>query len=796
MEFSELPQPERKERVNPDELDVDGDNPNAMSGATLDLLKQKIRDRGWIGNHIIADTDGLIADGEHRWRAARDLGLDEVPVKFYDLTDEERRLIRQELNKIRGEHDAGDDADEYERLLENGYDEELGDLLDATSDTGELSEVLQEAKDSEQERTEEIVKEVEPEYNLENPTTNSLADDFGAPPISVLDANQPYWRDRKQEWRETTGLGDIDEAREEIQTTSSERMNRSGTGSTTSIFDPVLAELMYRWFAPSNATVLDPYAGGLVRGALASWFGHEYHGVDINEEQIEVNRRRWDEEVTPPETAPDSVTPPTYHHGGAQDIPEPLDDGAPDEYEFILACPPYHDLEEYTDQENDLSNMAYDEFLMHYRESIINAADLLKDGHFAVYVVGDVRDDEGAYRGLVADTIKCAQNAGLSLYNDAVMRTPLGSVQLRARNFFVPGRKLVKSHQNILVFYKGTEPDIHAIEETHGEPNEAVDMKADSVVREQVAKEEDEAATNGTTETTTSEETTNADEFTPPTDHTPDVSPIEEYQHNGGTVHVKRDDAYVWAGVRGIKGRALNQLINEADLDQHNGITMACARQSPNTIRIANLGEYLDVEAHVHTSHGGYTEVMEIAEQQGATIHQHKPGYMNVIKSKAQEDAEENHRLLIPFAVKHPVARDVAATQTTNVQQHIDEEEPNRIVAPVGSGTSLSGYLKGLHEAGYTNTPILGVKVGNDPTPTLNELYPGWRENHDATVELVESDLEYQETPPTNKQLLGTGSQRLRLDPNYEAKAIPHLKEGDLMLVVALRSTLPPHPYA
>jgi len=108
------------------------------------LLVENIRDRGWVGNAIVADTEGCIADGEHRWRAAQEVGLVEVPVKFYDLTDAERRLWRQELNKISGEHDAKRDALEYDELLSEGYTEEVEALTDAADE--DLDELLAELR--------------------------------------------------------------------------------------------------------------------------------------------------------------------------------------------------------------------------------------------------------------------------------------------------------------------------------------------------------------------------------------------------------------------------------------------------------------------------------------------------------------------------------------------------------------------------------------------------------------------------------------------------------------------------
>jgi hypothetical protein len=59
--------------------------------------------------------------------------------------------------------------------------------------------------------------------------------------------------------------------------------------SGTSILDPVLCELVYRWFCPPAGLVLDPFAGGAVRGIVASKLGRRYSGVDLSARQIEAN---------------------------------------------------------------------------------------------------------------------------------------------------------------------------------------------------------------------------------------------------------------------------------------------------------------------------------------------------------------------------------------------------------------------------------------------------------------------------------------------------------------------------
>ncbi len=55
----------------------------------------------------------------------------------------------------------------------------------------------------------------------------------------------------------------------------------------------------------------------------------------------------------------------------------------------------------------------------------------------------------------MSDTIVAFRDEGAALYNDAVLVTAVGSLPLRVGRQFSPGRKLGKTHQNVLVFVKG-----------------------------------------------------------------------------------------------------------------------------------------------------------------------------------------------------------------------------------------------------------------------------------------------------------------------------------------------------
>ena len=142
--LDDLPQPAHKGTVDPESLETDGDNPNEMSDEQFGLLCDRMRQNGWLGGPIITNTDGLIADGQHRWQAAQEIGLTEVPVKPYEIDDATRRLWRQELNKIHGEHDTKRDALEYDYLLDNGKTDEVQALTNAADE--DLDELLAEIK--------------------------------------------------------------------------------------------------------------------------------------------------------------------------------------------------------------------------------------------------------------------------------------------------------------------------------------------------------------------------------------------------------------------------------------------------------------------------------------------------------------------------------------------------------------------------------------------------------------------------------------------------------------------------
>lgn len=116
------------ELISPNDLKVDQQNPNKMKPKQLEALRSCILQYGFIVP-IVTNKDLLIADGEQRWTIAKELQMAKVPIVRLPIKDVDRRMLRQVLNKLRGEHELLGDAEEFERIIQTGGEERLKELL-------------------------------------------------------------------------------------------------------------------------------------------------------------------------------------------------------------------------------------------------------------------------------------------------------------------------------------------------------------------------------------------------------------------------------------------------------------------------------------------------------------------------------------------------------------------------------------------------------------------------------------------------------------------------------------------
>lgn len=296
---------------------------------------------------------------------------------------------------------------------------------------------------------------------------NSLRGRYMAPPFSVLDTKAGEWQERKREWlalgiKSELGRGEATGGKELISNAmdmgSKARYDAAAKATAipggvasnappaaagTSIFDPVLTEICLSWFCPGGGLVLDPFAGGSVRGIVAGKMGLQYQGHELRAEQVAANREQA------AKICPGAGV--AWHEGDSAET-IPASTAAAD---MVFSCPPYGSLEVYSDDPADLSNMPFERFAARYTEIIGAACACLKPNRFAAFVVGNYRDKRGHYHDLVGLTVRAFEAAGLGFYNDIILLNAIGSGAVRAGKQFTSGRKVVKVHQNVLVFVKG-----------------------------------------------------------------------------------------------------------------------------------------------------------------------------------------------------------------------------------------------------------------------------------------------------------------------------------------------------
>ena len=269
-------------------------------------------------------------------------------------------------------------------------------------------------------------------------TASPVARKFLMPPFSVLSARDGDWQERKRAWAALGIRGEVGRGVNLIRYSDTTSLGEKDT----SIFDPVLCECIYRWFSPVGGQVVDPFAGGSVRGVVAACLGRKYWGSELRAEQVAANREQA------AQLCPE--LPPQYVLGDSMETLATAPDA-----DLVFSCPPYGDLETYSDDPRDLSGMEWHTFAAAYKTIIHRACKRLKNDRFACFVVGDFRDPRGFYRDFVSETIRGFRESGCELYNDAVLVTAVGSASMRVTKQFEAGRKFCKTHQNVLVFCKG-----------------------------------------------------------------------------------------------------------------------------------------------------------------------------------------------------------------------------------------------------------------------------------------------------------------------------------------------------
>lgn len=464
---------------------------------------------------IVVDETDTVLGGNMRLKAAKEAGLLQVPtIKVEGLTEEQKKEFIIKDNASFGDWDWGLLKQEWNMTVIGDWGLDVFEMpeiniLGLTENyLSDSDEENNESDNVEENAFNEEVFQVEKEI-IEK---TKLSDRFIVPPFSVFDTRQAYWTQRKRSWKELgikseigrdgnlmgysetilKGLGDAKEVTPEqvreyiLFTRNKNNSKNQGLGGTipgyydkkdagksdeeivkeflesgnisgagTSVFDPVLCEISYKWFCQEGGSIFDPFAGGSVRGIVAAKLGYDYTGIELRKEQVEANLEQVSEILS------DSDKKPEYIIGTSEKTHELLGDRER-LFDLIFTCPPYYDLEVYSDDPEDLSTMEYKEFEAAYDSIIKQSCERLKEDSFSVFVVGDVRDKEGFYLDFIGKTIAAHEKCGVKYYNQAILLGPVGMAAMKAGRNFNGARKLTKTHQNVLVFYKGNPKNIKA----------------------------------------------------------------------------------------------------------------------------------------------------------------------------------------------------------------------------------------------------------------------------------------------------------------------------------------------
>ena len=109
-------------------IKFDETNPNELSQEQMVSLKLTMEKFGYLAP-VILNQDLTVVDGEHRVRIYQQLGKKEIQAYVIDVDKIDLKILRQLMNKLRGEHDKQKDSLEFKSIYDSGRLDEFSKLL-------------------------------------------------------------------------------------------------------------------------------------------------------------------------------------------------------------------------------------------------------------------------------------------------------------------------------------------------------------------------------------------------------------------------------------------------------------------------------------------------------------------------------------------------------------------------------------------------------------------------------------------------------------------------------------------
>lgn len=412
-------------------------NSRTHSTEQIKQIMESIKEFGFT-NPLLIDKDFNLIAGHGRLEAVKQLNMvdfksnpvQKVPCIMIDgLSEMQKKALVIADNKI---------------ALNAGWDfdilgQELLELENCNFDlnlTGFNAHELLEIFDNSKHET-----EINPYAKHHAGSHGNLIKKFKYAPFSILDTQTKEWQDKKQQWNEM--IGDLGESRQ--GTLGKSTIMTASLKNGVSLLDPVMAEILVLWFGIKGGKAFDPFAGDTAFGFVSSYLGMEFEGIELRKEQADHNQARCDAYNLPAK----------YYNDTSENMDKYIQDNSVD---LMFSCPPYLDLEVYSDNPQDLSNMSHNDFFKMFEKILANTYAKMKDDSFAVICIGEVRDRKsknGKYVNFIGKTIDIMQRAGFEYYNEIILVNTCGALPRRAAKPFASTRKIGKRHQNVLVFLKG-----------------------------------------------------------------------------------------------------------------------------------------------------------------------------------------------------------------------------------------------------------------------------------------------------------------------------------------------------
>lgn len=246
-----------------------------------------------------------------------------------------------------------------------------------------------------------------------------------------------------------------------------------------------------------------------------------------------------------------------------------------------------------------------------------------------------------------------------------------------------------------------------------------------------------------------------------------DLTPV----HSFGGWCAKREDLAAFTSDTNPSGSKVRQYARMAAAAPGVPMLVGCSAHSAMQIYVAAAAKTAGVPAHIYVPERKQrTDATLYAIAQGAYIHEVRPGYLSVVRTRAREGAKELGRV---------VKWDVDGALRDAYDQCANLPDVRRVVVATGSGLTAAGVLAGC--AGRVSH-VLAVCV----SPMADA----------ATIRLNAAKLTPKTLPifglmPVKERyeqpvaaVLPDGTP---LDPFYAAKVMPYIEQDDCFWIPGLR---------